>query len=58
MEYLVTMPLRVWRCDEVTELAHHPPMAPWLTEEITPLVPHPSDPAVSGSRPAVAQARR
>ena len=34
------------------------PMAPWLTEEITPLVPHPSDPAVSGSRPAAAQARR
>lgn len=34
------------------------PMAPWLTEEITPLVPHPCDPAVSGSRPAAAQARR
>ena len=34
------------------------PMAPWLTEETTPLVPHLSDPAVSGSRPAKAQARQ
>jgi hypothetical protein len=33
-------------------------MAPWLTEQITPLAPHPSDPAVSGSRQAAAQARR
>jgi muconolactone delta-isomerase len=66
-----SMPLRVRRSDEVTELARHPndPVVsvqrpprpavgetPWLTKEITPLVPHPNDPAVSGSRPATAQA--
>jgi muconolactone D-isomerase len=63
---LASMPLRVWRRDEVTELAQHPndpvgsaqrPPGAEATE-ITPLVPHPSDPAAAGSRPAAAQPGR
>jgi muconolactone delta-isomerase len=53
--------LGLWRAQDAAQIRailESLPMAPWLTEEITPLVPHPSDPAVSGSRPAAAQARR
>ena len=53
--------LGLWRSQDAAHMQailESLPMAPWLTEEITPLVPHPSDPAVSGSRPAGAQARR
>jgi muconolactone delta-isomerase len=53
--------LGLWRAQDAAHMRailESLPMAPWLTEEITPLVPHPSDPAVSGSRPAAAQARR
>jgi muconolactone delta-isomerase len=51
--------LGLWRAQDTAHMRailETLPMAPWLTEDITPLVPHPSDPAVSGSRPAVAQA--
>jgi muconolactone delta-isomerase len=53
--------LGLWRTQDTAHMRtilDSLPMAPWLTEEITPLQPHPSDPAVPGSRPAVAQARR
>jgi muconolactone delta-isomerase len=53
--------LGLWRSQDAAQMraiVDSLPMAPWLTEEITPLVSHPSDPAVSGSRPAEAQARR
>ena len=53
--------LGLWRSQDAAQMQailESLPMAPWLTEEITPLVPHPSDPAVPGSRPAEAQARR
>jgi muconolactone delta-isomerase len=40
---LASMPLRVWRTDEVMPLSPHPNL---LT---TPLTPHPSDPALSSS---------
>jgi muconolactone delta-isomerase len=53
--------LGLWRAQDAAHMRailESLPMAPWLTEEITPLAPHPSDPAVPGSRPAVAQARR
>lgn len=51
--------LGLWRAQDATHMRtmlDSLPMAPWLTEEITPLTPHPSDPAVTGSRPAAAQA--
>ena len=53
--------LGLWRSRDAAQMQailESLPMAPWLTEDITPLVPHPSDPAVSGSRPAEAQARQ
>jgi muconolactone delta-isomerase len=53
--------LGLWRAKDAAHMQailESLPMAPWLTEEITPVVPHPDDPAVPGSRPAVAQARR
>jgi muconolactone delta-isomerase len=53
--------LGLWRSQDAAQMRailDSLPMAAWLTEQITPLVPHPSDPAVSGSRPTAAQARR
>jgi muconolactone delta-isomerase len=53
--------LGLWRSQDAAHMRailESLPMAPWLTEEITPLAQHPSDPAVPGSRPAAAQARR
>jgi muconolactone delta-isomerase len=38
---LASMPLRVWRSDEVTPLSPHPNDPP---DEVTPLSPHPNDP--------------
>jgi muconolactone D-isomerase len=49
-QVLASMPLRVWRTDDVTSLSPHP-NDPGLTAgapasvQTTPLTPHPSDPA-------------
>jgi len=65
MEYLVTMTTHVpdgTSEEAVADVrgreAADTREAPWLTGQITPLVSHPEGPAVSGSRPAKAQARR
>ena len=62
---LASMPLRVWRTDEVTPLSPHLwragdgagmqailaslPLGAWLSIQTTPLTAHPSDPGITRS---------